>query len=309
MLFHPLFHPQEMLYSQHITSVYKIGVIMKLYQLFIITLFVSLIHTPATYAEKSPNGADYMASIGVAHYNNGQMEVAIHEFRKALMLDPDQPVAHRYLKKLGLNKSTYTTDLTHRSETSRLARHIRYQNEKMKKLADENSYLKKEYHHAENEHQSIINENVTKQEEIRWLNNKIAKVEDEFSKIQKNQLNELYKTNLAAHTSQALDVSKPDQAVLQSKYYKSIKLAIEHEDRLMDLNHENKQLRNYIDDKYAHQNKLIAVLEDYIHLRESKIDVLKNNITDAKVSELEAELMLLAQLESLINQEEEATMQ
>ena len=63
---------------------------------FLVVLALSLYITPAFCSETSIQG--FLVDIGKSFYQKGNYEEAVHEFSKALIVDPDNQAAKAYLK-------------------------------------------------------------------------------------------------------------------------------------------------------------------------------------------------------------------
>lgn len=78
------------------------GGLMKKLALFLTVIF--LLNPFSANASTSQDGADYIVGIGEKALKDGDVSEAIHEFSKALMLDPDNKKARWYLVKLHVDE-------------------------------------------------------------------------------------------------------------------------------------------------------------------------------------------------------------
>ena len=253
------------------------------------------------------SGADFLVEVGEQHYHAGEMDFAIHEFRKALMLNPDHEKARQYLQELGVSSTnTYSTDLTHHNEMARLAKHIQFQNEKISALTGENDYLAKEFHVVQGKNKDLKEDNLRKKMEIKRLQHNVRENESQFEKLQQDQLDQIqeltsYYKN-AAFEEQIVEI---DKEVLQAKYYHALELAMEQEERMAEMVDENQKLHGYVDGQYAYQDHLIRVLEDYVNMRERQITDLRTDVTVAQINEAKAEIELLVKISEMIGMNED----
>jgi len=81
-------------------------------------------------ADSEYGSAQFLTEIGIQHYERGQVDEAVHELSKALMLDPDNQKAKEYLAQMGLTDQIYKGVKNKSTELVRLARSVKdYENQ------------------------------------------------------------------------------------------------------------------------------------------------------------------------------------
>lgn len=254
----------------------------------------------------SPN-ADFLVEIAQRHFERGRYETAIHEFQKALLINPDHPVALEYLNKMNIGIGGPSTDRTHRAEVAKLGRIIYKQKgqiEYLKDLKDENQKLRSYNKKMANKSQGYINE-------TNQLNREINMLHRDLSHVKKQQLAEInnianyYKDQIALRDT---EYQHPDTEELEARYYQSLQTAMLHADEALTLSKENAKMKNYFNEHYAHQDKIIRVLEEYVDMHEELFRQMQDELTLAKVNEAKSELkQMMLNAEALgVNQEHKA---
>ncbi len=267
---------------------------------FSITLLFSVFCVNSAAFSTGNSGADFLAEIGERHLANGETEMAIHEFQKALLLSPSHPVATARLNEMGLGKTGATTDRSHRQEVARLGEIIKQQNDKIK-------YLKKLKTRKQKQPKMKVVKKTVRPENTD--HRRITVLQNKIHDLQKEQLDHI--NNVASYYKKNID--KPashhsDQEMMEARYYKAVETALHNADTALRAQAQNDRLKKFVSVQYAHQDKLIHVLEDYLHLREEQIRQMGNDVTLAKIEEAKQELQLfIEQTEALgINQEHKA---
>ncbi len=80
----------------------------------------------APAARAAGPACEYLLRSGKSYYENGDYVSAIHEFTKAVMVDPQNEEAQYYLRKLGIDGQYYARPRTQTMQVARLARKIDY---------------------------------------------------------------------------------------------------------------------------------------------------------------------------------------
>ena len=89
------------------------------------------------------DAADYLVEVGEMALRGGNAQDAIHEFSKALMIDPDHQEAKAYLRQFGLKAGIYTGAVTRESRLADLAHGVRRHKKDINKLQEERTNLER----------------------------------------------------------------------------------------------------------------------------------------------------------------------
>ena len=105
----------------------------------IVTVLLSLNNVSAT--ETSSGASDYLVETGERSLQSGDVQDAIHEFSKALMVDPDNEKAKHYLKQFHLDGGIYQGAQTRESQMGQLVRDIRDYEGQLRSLEQDRFHL------------------------------------------------------------------------------------------------------------------------------------------------------------------------
>lgn len=254
-------------------------------------------------------GADFLVELAQRHFERGRYETAIHEFQKALLINPDHPVALEYLNKMNVGIGGPSTDRTHRAEVAKLGRIIYKQKgqiEYLKDLKDENQKLRSYNKKMASKSKNYMDETEHLSREINMLQRDISHVK----KKQMAEINEIagyYKDQIALNNTE-YQYDTTDTEELEARYYQSLQTAMLHADEALTLSKENAKMKHYFNENYAHQDKIIRVLEEYVDMHEKLFRQMHNDLSLAKVNEAKSELReLMLNAEALgVNQEHKA---
>jgi len=114
----------------------------KTFGLIFLALFLSLVNQ-ALASETTKEGSDFLAAMGERSLEGGDIQTAIHEFSKALMLNPDNEKAKYYLKEFHINEGIYQGTQTRGSQMGQLATDIRDYQQQVHQLEQERFHLEK----------------------------------------------------------------------------------------------------------------------------------------------------------------------
>lgn len=113
---------------------------MKKTYIFILTAVLLLIAAP-TQAQSGNTGANFLVEIGERELENGNIEAALHEFSKALMLDPNHPQALEYVRRHGLDRGLYGGIRTNQTDIVDMAGKVVESRAQVQRALDEQSRL------------------------------------------------------------------------------------------------------------------------------------------------------------------------
>jgi FtsZ-binding cell division protein ZapB len=175
--------------------------------------------------------ADYLVEFGEKLEARGDVQGAIHEFSKALLVQPNNQKALAHLKNYGLEQGLYKpTQITAERPL------IISMDTKAMTIPDPA-------------------EDAVKAE-------KVTETVEEVSAVKNPE----------------------DQEAMFEKYNQAIEQSLYYQQKFEELKSKNDHLVKYVEDQYHHQNKIIHVLEDYLHLRE---ETLEDNKDEVVVQQLE----------------------
>ena len=109
----------------------------------LLTCFISISYVDTGLAKSQHEGANLLVQVGVEHYEKGELDQAIHEFSKALMLDPNHSVAKEYLAEFGMEEGLYPGMTTKLTRVADMATQIAEYKKKLVQMEQEKMDLEK----------------------------------------------------------------------------------------------------------------------------------------------------------------------
>ncbi len=291
--------------------------------IFVATFLFSSTYDVSALEENRRTPADFLVEVGKTDLQKGNIQQAIHEFSKALMMDPHHKEAKQLLVQFGIEDGLYTKQKTHLSRISDMGDHIRSYRAKLEDLERQKADLKNQFARLQVEHFSIIRENKNKDLEISKLKTTITAIQKtanhnkgiyEGKVGQMDQANEYHRESLL-DMQEAMNQEKEaalaplanhrklkqNYEAYHDKFDKSIEYSAYLEEELLSLSDKYHSLNSQISDQYVHQDKLIHVLEDYLKLREASLDDALDEALYKHVDLTQADSMVLAKLNELID--------
>jgi len=107
---------------------------------FTVLILTLTFHLPGVASAANP-AADFLVETGEHALAKGDAQTAIHEFSKALMLEPDHARAKMYLEKFDLQEGLYTATQTRESQMTSLASNNAKYKDRMDVMQAERSRL------------------------------------------------------------------------------------------------------------------------------------------------------------------------
>ena len=127
-------------------------------------------------ADTTNEGSDYLVEIGKMYFDKGQKEDAAHEFSKALLLNPENLDAKKYLNQMGLKEGLYKPTRTNLTEAVEAPQKIKVYEQKMAQLQQEKVAREAMFQQVESDRDRLLKDNKAKEEELRNL--KVSAVPD-----------------------------------------------------------------------------------------------------------------------------------
>lgn len=344
-------------------------------------------------------GADFLVKTAKAHLQSGDVTSALHEFSKALMLDPDHQEAKYYLSQYGVPSGLYKNVETRTSQIADMGKSIKIHNDQIVVLEQQKQELEHKIQDLAMERDMLYHSNMINEARVNDLSSEIEQLRSEMygqdfehaqqihdlgkggvqmdpyygfehkteADIFEEQIAELkelrkrvrhliierdelqvaneHKTNQISSLRKEMQVQQFDNAKKFEKEIISMPQAqevevkdkfariptpqpvmdVDHgetnqhmeelniklndvlteaeskEDALRQVTYEYNQLKNYVHDRYAHQEKLIAVLEDYLRLREDHLNLTSDEVIEKHIGMTQKEKILISRLGELID--------
>ena len=136
---------------------------------FFLGVCLGVMWVGVSQAETTNATSDYLVEIGEMYYNKGQKTDAIHEFSKALLINPDNKVAKEYLHKMGLREGLYKPSRTSITIAAESADRLKEYEQKMSQLERDKANLESMFQRLADDRDRLLEENALKDEEIKKL--------------------------------------------------------------------------------------------------------------------------------------------
>jgi chromosome segregation ATPase len=266
-------------------------------------------------ANTSNDAADYLANLGKKYYDGGQIDEAIHEFSKALIVDPNNVLAKKYLNKLGLSQGLYSPAKTTTTQIADLTKNIRKYQQKVTTLEKKNGEVASKLDQTEKEKEKYLQSNElnsltadTLQKKTATIKEKSAKEKEQFNKGIK-QVAEIYserqdkligeKTELEKQIA-FINQKEEKLSKLKEKFDSAILQSLTYENQLSALSHKYDLLKTDFSKQYAYQDKLINVLEEYLDIREQHLEGVSDNLVYKQFTLVQHDNLLISKLDELV---------
>ena len=157
-------------------------------------LAILLISSSLAYADTKKSSADYLCDYGIRLYNEGDIDTAIQEFSKALLLQPNNQLAKDYLARMGVDDGIFTGTRTTLSAVGDLSRHLADSRETITALQEKNEQMRPALERVNSEKERLRAAVVQKEDALRNSHGRIVQLKSDLLDQQvqaEKQLNEL----------------------------------------------------------------------------------------------------------------------
>lgn len=293
-------------------------------------------------AESKNDAANFLVDVGEIHLKQGETQRAIHEFSKALLIEPENVRAKEYLAKYDLEEGLYKGINTNSSQIMDLALHVEEYKRKVNELECEKVGVQNALNALELEKEVLMKAHETLKSETSQLKTQVSQLE-ETVKLTESQHSEKIKEIESIYADQnqklqdaiaveKLDASSHEQVMAMPLHYQTEYLApieitlpvsegdvvekivevpteipsLEYEQELAALRDNHQQLKTRNAFHLQQQSKLIHVLEDYLQLREDRLNDAKDQLVMKEIDLAQTQHVLTASLDKLIGVHESA---
>lgn len=261
-----------------------------LMSLVVLGIFITI----SASADTRNTGAEFLVETAERFYHQGRMEDAIHEFSKALMLEPDNKKALKYLKDLHIDGGLYgKRPLTNLSRVAQFAQDSKRVYEQLDEYQEKIENLKKERLTLQNmfdqlyvQKESLDQMNTHQESEIESLRNQVNRLMEKELQFQEkiSQAEKFYiernkeleerlskRKEIAAKSVPAYDTNydqsrlKEQLKTLEDQYDQ---LKVDSQKRELDLGSTITNLKLDL----SHKEKEIAVLNNKLNIKDHQIN-------------------------------------
>jgi len=267
---------------------------MKKTQLFLIIISVLALSlcslVGVSIAREPAPAAAMLVHVGENLLEENRIDDAIHEFSKAMMLDPQNEQAIYYLNQLGVSHSLYKGYGTGMTSVAEMGQHVLAYQQKMSALEQEKWALEHRFSQMQSERDQLYVSSLKREDKLIDLTAKlanldsayqkqgqahdvqVAQMKDEFSQTQQAYQDMVALDNRAnAYRFRDLKEREEQLDYLGDKLFEAQEQALNYEDQLKSLQFDQRFFIRKVSDKMAFQNQQVHVLEDYLHMREDTL--------------------------------------
>lgn len=148
----------------------------------ILTLMICLMALPlsAQADDVRKIGADFLIDLGKKYHEAGDAQEAVHEFSKALLIDPNNAEAKKYLAEYGLSEGLYKPAKLKNSERISLGDQVNGFTQKISELEVDKLVLETTFDKLKQTNSQLLDENQKKDLKIKELEEKMTHLDQAF---------------------------------------------------------------------------------------------------------------------------------
>lgn len=130
-------------------------------------------------AKDTNQAAQILCDYGKGLYDSGDFENAIHEFSKALLIEPENQMARSYLEKMGLDKGIYAGNRSSLTQVGEISRRLISHQQKIAYLKEQKKKSDATMKRIQEEQQRLANVIAKKEEALKNSRERIASLSRE----------------------------------------------------------------------------------------------------------------------------------
>ena len=287
---------------------------------FLIAFFLSFSFSQTSYAEPQNTPANFLVDVGKDHYAKGQKAEAIHELSKALILDPENAEAKKYLHKLGVEEGLYTSKRTSTDQIADLSQHVNTYKQKIVELERQKKDIEDKFNNLQAERNELYRSNLAKDLEMNLLHDKVNQIKEaslknkDIHQDQMQRIDEMYKDKdqklmesviKKEHLVDSMEVALKEKEAqlksLNSKFNNTIDQSLLYEDQMAALSEKYRQLKGTIDNRHKTQDQLIRNLADYLYMRGEKMNDIADQLVYKEMDLTRTQHSLLNKMDDLVD--------
>jgi chromosome segregation ATPase len=260
-------------------------------------------------AAKMQTLSSYLVEFGHQEMDQGRVEDAIRDFRKALILDPNHPGAKAELRKLGLpdyigGAKSADAELIHaqgsiqqyQTQIAQLKEDKKMMEQKVWQMQEKTDTLSQQYMAKNLELEVLLNKVSGLKTASKETNDKFAKQMNEITQFyieQNRDLNETVIKQKEDIVNQHIALNRMDQ-----KTGKTNNKLIEK--KITALGNQYNRLEKDAQVKLELQSKMIDLLSDYLQIREARLIQSDSRLVSNEIDKVGKERRLLKKMDEVI---------
>ena len=277
------------------------SMMIKVLSVILLAMTVTLSSQPV-WAAKAITLSSFLVEIGRRNLETGRVNDAIHEFKKALLVDPNYEEAKEELRKLGVPEERY-------QGAKPSSERIREYQHQVAQLENEKVEMEGKINELQAEQDKLHDIFVLKNLELEVLIDKVVRIKQLREKDRKDQIKQIDQiAGFYADQTKDLKRSVHQQkneivnqqiALLMPDGKKSINES-KLEDSLLNLGYRVNQMDPMTQAKTEMQDKLIELFSEYLDLREQRFFNVENQMVFNEIDKAHQEKMLVKKMDEMI---------
>ncbi len=295
----------------------------------ILTGFLCFSFSTYGHADMGSSGADFLVDVGQNAYEAGNIPDAVHEWSKALILDPDHAKAKAFLKSVGVKQGLYQGTQTKSSHIIKLSRHIKEYEEKVANLEQQKRDLESKFALLQKERDGLFQENIVKDMEKDLVQEKFVELK-RISMFEKDQqsakIQEMEHTfylrrqdleaRLALQKEQSLDqgvlpleaqedtttihMQKELWESVNANYSKALEKMSSYENEIASVSQKYNQLKQEAGQKQMRSDNMYDTMENFLYVRNHAVGALGDELITKEIDLARNRKLLLAHMDEML---------
>jgi predicted nucleic acid-binding Zn-ribbon protein len=250
--------------------------------------------------------SDYLVEMGKRHIKKGDIEAAYYEFRRALLVNPQNELAKKHLRDLGFPEDVPNGIQTQTSYMLSLMDKVKAHDQEIASIQADKEGMSRQFNDQlgalETQKNSLAELNATQEQEIASANEQVAGAREQID-VLNQKINDLEgQTKVIPQDDQDKDWTshvrhmeefygklddvklhdtKPlKQKVdrLEEKLTKSLDKNIEYEQTLASINQQSQEVQQEAARRTVIESAMIDVLEEFVTIKQRQIEDLRDEI-------------------------------
>lgn len=277
--------------------------------LSVISLVVTVtLSSQPVWADKANTPSSFLVEIGRKYLEAGKVNDAIHEFKKALLVNPNYEEAKEELRKLGVPEERY-------QGAKPSSERIREYQHQVAQLENEKLEMEGRINELQAEQDKLHDIFVLKNLELEVLIDKVVKIKQLREKDRKDQIKQVDQI-AGFYADQTRDLKSTVHQQKNEIIHQQIALLMPDgkksidesklEDGLLNLGYRVNQMDPMTQAKTEMQDKLIELFSEYLDLREQRFFNVENQMVFNEIDKARQAKMLVKKMDEMVALEDNA---
>jgi len=289
--------------------------------IIIMTTFLMPMAVNEVSAASKNVGAQFLMKVGYSFYEQGRLDEAIHEYSKALMLEPRNQEAKAFLGQFGLEKGLYATGTrTSRDKIVKLGEDIKGYKDKVSVLSGQNKAYEAQVNELQKQRDSLFQAKMANELEKELVQEKLtffkktleeyeidsAKEIEEIEDFYSDKMVEMrealvLKQKMSVIKAEPKKLSEKELDALNNRILTLVERSAGYEEQLAILNKRYLELREHTTNWKQWFEDQHGMMEDYVYIRNHELGKLSDEALRLQVDITRADHLALAKADAAVN--------